>query len=249
MVESDVSIIELYIIDGKTQLEISRMLNVTPGTVGNRLKKRYGNIGVQKIREKLTGDRYTTSTKAKRSAISRRKKPSLIKTIDKSILESLILKDLHLKDICKLLKVTDPTLNKFIKLNYNCTFRYLREKFTGEKVPKDTIEKLKNNIHYIFKNTNACNLTGRLYLLKVYNADEIFYKIGITRSTVHNRYISSRLNCFYKYKIEEEITGNLLEMYKAEQSLKRIYCNYAYTPIHKFDGRTECFSIYIPLKL
>lgn len=245
----DVCTIEYYIKEGKTQLEICKILGVSTGTVANRLKQRYGSIGFQKIRERLTGSRYTLSTKIKRSNISKRAKPTLVKTIDKNILESLILKDLHLKEVCKLLCVTDPTLNKFIKANYNCTFRYLREKITGEKVPKDTIDKLKNNIHFIVKSSDTCNIDGRLYLIKVYNDEEEFYKIGITRSTVYQRYISSTLKHFYKYKVEEEVTGNLLKLYYTEQFLKKVYCNYVYMPKHKFDGRTECFSVYVPISL
>ena len=239
----------MYIHSGKTQREISKLLGVTPSTVYNRLKKIYGDIGFLNIREKLTGERHSLSSREKRSFVSRQKKPGLVKAVDKHILESLIKKDLYLSEICKILRVSDPTLNKFIKENYNCTFKYLRERITGEKVTKSTLEKLKNNINYIFKNSNTSNLTGRLYLLRVYNKDEEFYKIGITRSTVDYRFNSSKINQFYEYSIEEEITGNLLEMYQAEQTLKRIYCNYSYMPKHKFDGRTECFSIYVPLKL
>lgn len=246
---NDIGIIESYIISGKTQLEISLILNVTPSTVYNRIRKKYKNENFQKIRERLTGSRYTVSTKQKRSIISKKQKPSLVKKIDKNVLESLILKDLYLTDICKLLNVTDPTLNKFIKKHYNCTFKYLREKITGEKVTRATINKLKNNIHYIFKNSKDFNILGRLYLLKVYNEKEEFYKIGITRTDVGSRYKSSMLRHFYKYTIEEEIEGNLFNLYQIEQSLKKIYSNYSYTPTYRFDGRTECFSIYIPLKI
>lgn len=242
-------IIEFYIRSGKTQREICELLGITPTTVTNRLQKVHGSIGMLEIRKKLTGERHSESSRTRRSIISRKMKPRISKTICKDILESLIAEDLCLKDICTLLQVTDPTLNKFIRANYNCTFKYLRERITGEKVTRATIEKLKNNIHYIFKNSDAITLPGRLYLLRIFNNEEEFYKIGITRSTVDERYGSSALKHFYKYVVEEEIVGSLLEMYQAEQVLMKAYSNYSYIPKNKFDGRTECFSIYVPLKL
>jgi len=245
--KDDVFIIEYYIKEGKTQLEIAKILEVTSSTIINRLRKKYVRESFQQIRKALTGNRLTINSQQVRSAISRRTKRK--KIINKDILISLIKKDLYQEDICKILKVTEPTLNNFIKANYNFTFKYLREQITGRKVTKNTIKKLQNNIFYTTTSLKGIDIIGKLYLLKVSSEDEVFYKIGVTKTSINTRYKNSSLHKNYKINILEEVEGNLYDMFQVEQLLKKLYSLYKYIPKYRFDGCTECFSIFIPLKI
>jgi hypothetical protein len=85
------------------------------------------------------------------------------------------------------------------------------------------------------------NITGNLYLIKVSNTINSFYKIGITK-----RIISKRINSFRTtgYSVETlfETNGYLRNLFIIEQYiLKNIInsCIYYESPVR--DGNTECF--------
>lgn len=79
---------------------------------------------------------------------------------------------------------------------------------------------------------------GFLYKLKLYNSQELFYKVGITT----NPDLRLKVSKFSPYEMEViEIKKfyTIEEAYQAERvSLSNTE---RYTPIHKFDGYTECY--------
>ncbi len=87
---------------------------------------------------------------------------------------------------------------------------------------------------------------GILYVLRCWNDDEEFYKIGITcQSKVGARY-HNRLRMPYNYEIVEEIVSDDRKyIYKLEKKLKRNHKELAYEPKISFDGsKSECFIKY-----
>ena len=85
---------------------------------------------------------------------------------------------------------------------------------------------------------------GIFYIIRCFNENEEFYKIGITSSSIEYRY-----NCFskmpYKYEIIQEIYDTPEIIYNLETIIHRIYRNlkYQYTPLLSFGGsKTECFK-------
>ncbi len=87
---------------------------------------------------------------------------------------------------------------------------------------------------------------GILYVLRCWNDDEEFYKIGITcQSKVGARY-HNRLRMPYNYEIIEEIVSDDRKyIYKLEKQLKRNHKELAYEPKISFDGsKSECFINY-----
>jgi len=86
------------------------------------------------------------------------------------------------------------------------------------------------------------NFKSILYILKCFNESEIFYKIGITNSSVKIRY-SGEEKMPYKYKIIKEITKNSGEIWDLELLIKRTLKQFKYNPQIRFKGSvTECFS-------
>lgn len=96
-----------------------------------------------------------------------------------------------------------------------------------------------NFINICTKNNNGL---GILYVIKCFNQNEEFYKIGITSKSIKERYNTAH-RMPYQYEIIQEITDIANNVYCLEKILCKIYCNYKYNPIIFFDGFTECFKI------
>jgi Zn ribbon nucleic-acid-binding protein len=94
---------------------------------------------------------------------------------------------------------------------------------------------------YINKNLEKLkNTESKLYIIKCYNDDEIFYKIGITKFDVKTRF---RKKIFkYNYKEIKIINDNLYNIIYLERKLHELNSEYKYLPKLIFDGYTECFS-------
>jgi hypothetical protein len=93
---------------------------------------------------------------------------------------------------------------------------------------------------------NVCkSRKGSLYIIKCWNEDEVFYKIGITsRATIQERFYHP-LTMPYQYEIVEFRTyDDPLESWELERKLHNINKKHKYTPKIFFDGYSECFLSY-----
>lgn len=88
------------------------------------------------------------------------------------------------------------------------------------------------------------DLPGRLYLIECSSETEHFYKIGITRKTVDQRF-NGQLP--YNYNVVSIISGTMFELFALEQQLKKTHKSFKYRPEIKFCGHTECLSIDSPI--
>ena len=79
-----------------------------------------------------------------------------------------------------------------------------------------------------------------LYLLKFYNKDEVFYKIGITTRSIKQRYHGEKN---YAYDIVLSIDTTLYKSFCVEQSMISKFERYKYVPKLTFDGFSECFNL------
>ena len=84
------------------------------------------------------------------------------------------------------------------------------------------------------------NILGILYLLKVYNDNEVFYKIGITTKTVRKRYQGYAIGG-YSYDIIKTIDDTIHKCFLMEQDIIKNNIGDRYIPKEKFEGWTECF--------
>lgn len=82
----------------------------------------------------------------------------------------------------------------------------------------------------------------KVYIIKCYNDNEEFYKIGRTFVKTKRRF-SSRKELPYDYNILKEIIfDNAKDAFNKEHELKSINKKYKYIPKISFRGKQECFS-------
>lgn len=81
-----------------------------------------------------------------------------------------------------------------------------------------------------------------MYVIKCYNDDEEFYKIGITSRTIEKRF-NGNSSLPYRYKIIQSIEHKYDIIYDLETILHKYYREYKYTPKIYFKGSNECFKI------
>lgn len=79
-----------------------------------------------------------------------------------------------------------------------------------------------------------------LYVLKMFDSDEIFYKVGITKHDIDFR--MSRRNGVYNYELIEIIQSDASYIWDLEKKIHKLLYAFKYTPIKIFSGHTECFS-------
>jgi hypothetical protein len=79
------------------------------------------------------------------------------------------------------------------------------------------------------------------YIIKCFNDEEIFYKIGITSLNTKKRFNGNR-NLPYNYEVLYEIIGTAETIYNLENYLHKLYKNFKYKPKISFIGQSECFS-------
>lgn len=87
---------------------------------------------------------------------------------------------------------------------------------------------------------------GNVYIIKCYDENELFYKIGISSTNIEDRYDSNK-KMPYKYELLEEYSTEPEKAYNAENHVLREMAKYSYQPNIQFKGKTECFSTLEPI--
>jgi hypothetical protein len=86
---------------------------------------------------------------------------------------------------------------------------------------------------------------ARVYLIRCFNENEEFYKIGKTFLELTTRFTKS--NLCYDYEEIHSIYGEAGYVYDLEVELQRKYKSYKYKPKEWFAGHTECFNMELPI--
>lgn len=137
---------------------------------------------------------------------------------------------------------------------HNNKFTYLKDKFIevaicpihGEITFSTGVNHLNNrgcieNSHYYTKTKfiEICaNQKAIFYIIRCFNNTESFYKIGITKRTVEERYNSN-----YMYEVVRTVYGDAEQVWDLEQEHKQKLKQYHYVPLIKFNGfYSECFN-------
>ena len=81
----------------------------------------------------------------------------------------------------------------------------------------------------------------KVYIIKCWNEEEEFYKIGKTFSTVKYRF-KCKKEMPYNYKVIKIFKGEADEMSKLEKQLQKQNKQHKYIPKIKFLGQQECFK-------
>lgn len=82
----------------------------------------------------------------------------------------------------------------------------------------------------------------KVYIIKCYNDNEEFYKIGRTFTTTKHRFRGNRLMPYNYEIIKEIIFDNPKSAHRKETELKRLHKKFKYSPTIKFQGMYECFT-------
>lgn len=77
-----------------------------------------------------------------------------------------------------------------------------------------------------------------IYIIRFYNDNENFIKIGITTNEVQRR----AWKIPYQYEVIKEIKGSPEFVWNKEKELHKLFKQYRYAPQIKFGGETECFD-------
>lgn len=106
--------------------------------------------------------------------------------------------------------------------------------------------KKENFIGWSYSNWEKAGLKSKyfdsfkVYILRCWNDDEEFYKIGKTFRMVSARYHNKK-ELSYKYEMLKEFIGEAKEISELEQKLKNQNKEYLYLPKIHFEGKSECF--------
>ena len=93
----------------------------------------------------------------------------------------------------------------------------------------------------------------KIYFIKCYDEDEVFYKIGITYNKIDIRFVPSSLPYQYEVINIKEIKDindkeGARMIYDMENRFKRFHKSHRHIPKKEFGGMTECFSSDGPLE-
>jgi hypothetical protein len=95
------------------------------------------------------------------------------------------------------------------------------------------------------KSKNSKSFQGfKTYIIKCWNENETFYKIGRTFVPIKRRFC----NFPYNYEIIKIFEGEAEEMYDLETKLKHINKDKKYFPTIKFGGDKECYRDLVKIK-
>ena len=86
-----------------------------------------------------------------------------------------------------------------------------------------------------------------IYIIRCFDSQEEFYKIGITTKSIEQRFIFPALMP-YEYEVLSLQNGDRKKLYKFETLLLRLLKKYKYKPKKSFTGQTECFSNIEPIR-
>ena len=81
-----------------------------------------------------------------------------------------------------------------------------------------------------------------MYIIKCFNENETFYKIGITSKSIEERF-NSISKMPYTYEVVQKILDIPNIIYELEHILHRLYKPFKYTPVTNFKGNSECFKL------
>ena len=87
----------------------------------------------------------------------------------------------------------------------------------------------------------------KLYVVRVFNNNEEFIKIGRTYTKLNERF--AEISRFYDYEILKIKEGSSGFVYSLEIEMKRNFKDFKYTPLENFGGRHECFNMEIYNKI
>lgn len=105
------------------------------------------------------------------------------------------------------------------------------------------------NLINVYKRADYIKLSEKaiLYLIKVFNDQEVFYKIGKTKDSIKKRFSSTNIKP-YNYEIVYSYLAESGIIFDLEIELHKKYNSYKYKPLNKFSGHSECYTLELPIE-
>ena len=88
----------------------------------------------------------------------------------------------------------------------------------------------------------VCPNGSNLYLLKLTNNQEMFYKIGISKDIADRMREISRASGYKVELVEHCFHQSAKAIYSIERLMHKLFLDFKYSPKSNFQGHTECFS-------
>jgi hypothetical protein len=88
----------------------------------------------------------------------------------------------------------------------------------------------------------ASGRSATLYFLRIYQLQEVFYKVGITYRTVKDRFAGLLSTTGYQYEILALHQSDAARVWDWEQSILDTFAHLSHKPKVYFEGQSECFS-------
>lgn len=92
---------------------------------------------------------------------------------------------------------------------------------------------------YISNCNKTNNGVSNIYLIRMSNGDESFFKVGITKETIKSRF---RQQEHYEIEVIHFSQGKARDVFNKEKQILKLVKPLRYNPKVKFGGYTECFS-------
>ena len=111
------------------------------------------------------------------------------------------------------------------------------------KHPNYEVVNFKNNYSkfYFYDENKILHKKVNLYLIKIFNNEELFFKIGLTSRTIKRRF--NELSKYgYQYSIIDSFLIRGEEAYDKEKELQNLCKEYNYKPKTSYPGYTESFN-------
>ncbi len=134
------------------------------------------------------------------------------------------------------------------KVSINCKYHGVFQQSPNAHVSGKGCEKCARVLNSFVREDYVKMARGRdtiLYLLKCFNNEEEFYKIGKTYTSIKQRYKKGAMP--YNYIILDTLISDASTVHIKEAELHLKYGLYSYTPKLKFGGYTETYSKDLPL--
>ena len=142
-------------------------------------------------------------------------------------------------------------INTYTKVKIICKTHGIFEQTPQSHLNGFHCRACKPNYEKISKNflTQAGNLTCILYVLRCWNENENFYKIGITSKSIKDRF-RNKFSMPYEYIVLEEYKGSPNFIWELEKKYHILNNQFIYKPKIKFSGSVyECFSKYTSIDI
>lgn len=141
---------------------------------------------------------------------------------------------------------TDRSKVKITCPSHGCFNQIPSAHLSGQGCPKCAL-KSTNKYYNGFSKSDwirNCNINGRtprLYIIRCYNDQEDFIKVGITTQSLKRRF--SGVNMPYKMELLAEKVGGAESIYQQEKNIHKVLSRYKYKPLIHFNGKRECFKL------